>query len=356
MSFFSKNQALGVDFGTASIKAVELELRGGKPYLINYGEAELLSPEKKSAMPVRSFKEDATLRFKALLDRLQSKSDGVCISMPAFLGLISLIDFPEMTDQELESAVKFEAKKYVPSALEDVALSWERVGTREHADKDGRAHPSKIEVLLVAALNKDVWQYEGYTKAVARTMNLLELETFSIARSVIGSDPGVFLVIDIGARASNFIIVEDGYVKMSRNLDAGGIDITRTLSEGLNIALDRAETLKTSGKDFLTKAESAIIFPGIEMIVSEGKRMIGIWGEKHPERAIERVILSGGTARFTGLPEYFNGHFGIPVSVADPWRTIVCPEALAPKIEEMGTAFSAAIGLALYGLEIRKNK
>ena len=355
MSLFSKKQALGVDFGTASIKAVELELRGGKPYLINYGEAELMSPEKKSAMPVRSFKEDATLRFKALLDRVDPKADGVCISMPAFLGLISLIDFPEMTDQELESAVKFEAKKYIPSALEDVALSWERVGTREHSE-GGKAHPSKIEVLLVAALNKDVWQYEGYVKAVNRAMKLLELETFSIARAVVGNAPGVFLVIDIGARASNLIVVEDGFVKMSRNLDAGGMDITRTLSEGLNIALDRAETLKKSGKDFLTKAESAIIFPGIEMIVGEGKRMIAIWNEKHPDHAVTDIVLSGGSARFAGLPEYFHAQLNLPVTLADPWRTIVCPSELAPKVHDMGSSFSAAIGLALYGLEIQKGK
>ncbi len=355
MALFSKKQAIGIDFGTASIKAVELELRGGKPYLINYGEAELMSPEKKSAMPVRSFKEDATLRFKALLDRVAPKSDGVCISMPAFLGLISLIDFPEMTDVELESAVKFEAKKYIPSALEDVALSWERVGTKEHTE--GRtAHPSKIEVLLVAALNKDVWQYEGYAKAVNRTMKLLELETFSIARAVIGNDPGVFLVIDIGARASNLIVMEDGFVKMSRNLDAGGIDITRTLSEGLNIALDRAETLKRSGKDFLMKAESAIIFPGIEMIVGEGKRMIASWNEKHPDHAVASIVLSGGSARFAGLPEYFHVQLDLPVALADPWRGIVCPGELASNIQNMGSSFSSAIGLALYGLEIQKNK
>lgn len=353
MSFFSKHRALGVDFGTASIKAVELELHGGKPQLINYGEAELLSPEKRSAMPIRSFKEDATLRFKALLDRMQPKADGVCISMPAFLGLISLVDFPEMTDKELEDAVKFEAKKYIPSTLEDVALSWERVGMREH-DEKGKAHPSKIEVLLVAALNKDVWQYEGYVKAVSRSMKLLELETFSIARAVVGNDPGVVLIIDSGARASNLIIVEDGYVKMSRNLDAGGIDVTRTLSEGLNIALDRAEMLKKSGKDFLNNAESSIIFPGMEMIVEEGRRMIGGWNSKRPERTVERIILSGGTARFTGLSEYFGNQLKLPITISDPWRTIAYPESLAPKINELGTSFSVALGLALYGLETEK--
>ncbi|NTW75601.1 MAG: type IV pilus assembly protein PilM [Candidatus Moranbacteria bacterium] len=359
MGMFSKERFLGVDFGTESIKAVEVELRGGRPFLTNYGEAQLFPPHDPQKPAVRSFREDMAVRFRVLLEKMKPETKEVCISMPSFLGLISLIEFPEMTDAELEEAVKFEARKYIPSPLEDVSLSWESIGGSKDGNSDNHEEPKKrkTEVLLVAALNKDVWQYQGYVNAVSYKMKLLELETFSIVRAVVGSTPGTFLVIDIGARAANIILVEDGYVKKSRSIDAGGRDITRSLAESLNISPDRADSLKKSGKDFLNAKDVAVIFPAIETIVSEATRMADSWKAKRPDGKIDSIILSGGTGRLTGLVQYFTKKLGIPATLSDPWQMVSYPPILQPKIESIGAAFSAAIGLALYGsAEAEKRK
>lgn len=370
MGMFSKERFLGVDFGTESIKAMELELRNGRPFLTNYGEATLFHPHDST----RSFREDITARLHALLAKMHPETKEMCISMPSFLGLISLIDFPEMTDSELEEAVRFEARKYIPSPLEEVSLSWEALKAKESvetgkekgsADVPGKEiHPAdagkegvdakkekaqRTEVVLVAALNKDVQQYETYVSAVGYDMKLLELETFSIPRAVVGNDPGTFLVIDIGARAANLILVEDGYVKKSRSIDTGGRDITRSLAESLNISPDRADALKKSGKDFLNAKDVAVIFPAIETIVNEAGRMIDSWKLKRPDGKIDNIVLSGGTGRLTGLTQYLSRKLGIPATLSDPWRSISYPPALQPKIESIGASFSTAIGLALYG-------
>ena len=355
---FAKERFLGVDFGTESIKAVELELRAGQPFLVNYGEVPLLTPYDSKKPATRSFHEDMAVKFKALLERMQPETNQICISMPSFLGLISLIEFPEMTDSELEEAVRFEARKYIPSALEDVSLSWESLGTKDAvgtaSEKDAKNR--KTEVLLVAALNKDVWQYEGYVSSGGYEMKLLELETFSIIRSVVGSDLGTFLVIDIGARAANVILVENGYVKKSRSIDAGGRDITRALSESLNISVDRADTLKKSTKDFLNAKDVAVIFPAIETIINESGRMVESWKTTRLDGKIDSVILSGGTGHMTGLPQYLSKKLGLPVKLSDPWRTISYLPILQPKIALIGASFSAAIGLALYAIADAEKK
>ncbi|NTW46457.1 MAG: type IV pilus assembly protein PilM [Candidatus Moranbacteria bacterium] len=359
MGVFSKDRFLGVDFGTESIKAVELELRGGSAYLTNYGEATLFSPQDPKRPAVRSFQEDIAIHFRALLTRMNPGTREVCISMPSFLGLISLIDFPQMTDAELEEAVRFEARKYIPSPLEEVSLSWESIGRKSEPDPSAdaaSAASSRTEVLLVAALNKDVAQYEGYVKSVGYGMKLLELETFSIVRAVVGERSGTSLVIDVGARAANLILVEDGFVKKSRSIDAGGRDITRALAESLNISSDRADALKKSGKDFLNAKDVAIILPAIETIVSEADRMIGAWKAKRPGAEIGRIILSGGTSRLAGLPQYLSKRLGIPAELSDPWKSVEIPSALRPKIGSIGSSFSVAIGLALFGVAEAKRK
>lgn len=150
---FSQDRFLGVDFGTESVKAVELRIRGGRPYISNYGEAALF-PKDRQRSSARSLREEVAVRFRALLERLQPGTDEVCISIPSYLGLIFLVDFPEMTSQELAEAVQFEARKYIPSPLDEVSLSWEAVGEYEFSDS-GKTM-KKTEVLLVAALQKDI--------------------------------------------------------------------------------------------------------------------------------------------------------------------------------------------------------
>lgn len=344
---------LGIDFGTSLIKAVELTLEEGKPKLLNYGQVDLARLERGIMTGENSHDEEVVLYLRALLEKLQPKSEGAYAAMPAFTGLVSLIELPEMDEDDLKEAIQFEAHKYIPSALEDVALSWEVVGMHPSAE----GGPARMEILLVAALNKEVARYRKYVQDVHLKMNFLELETFSLIRSVIDHEPGVFLVIDIGSRATNLVLVDDGLVKVSRNLDAGGKDVTRTLTDSLSITPERAESLKKSDKDFLNQPASALVFPALETIASEAKRMLAGYAAKYPEKQCQGVILSGGTARLAGLTDYYARAFGLPVRIGNPWEHIAYDPALTTVIEELGTSFSVALGLALVGIdEIRHEK
>lgn len=343
---FGKPHFLGIDFGTASIKAVELSVKNGRPVLINYGLVSLADLEKGTPPAGRSYDEEIVLHLKALMKRMKPKSRGAYVAMPAFIGLISLIELPLMEESELQEAIRFEAHKYIPSSLDDVALSWEVVGAHTVAG-DG----TKMEVLLVAALNKEVTRYEQYVTRSGLTLNFLELETFSLVRSIIGKDPGLSLVIDIGSRATNLVLVEDGLVKVSRNLDVGGRDVTRVLAEGLNITQERAKILKKSGKDFLTVPESALVFPSLQMIASEAERMLAAYRERHSGVQCRQIVLSGGTAHFTGLVRYYSNIFKLPVLLGNPWRNIHYDPLLEKKVQEFGTSFSVALGLALSGTD-----
>jgi type IV pilus assembly protein PilM len=346
--FFGKTKRyfLGIDFGTSLIKAVELVFEGGKVSLSNYGQVDLARLERGELTEGNTYDDEVVLYLRALLASFHPESRSAYVAMPAFIGLISLVDLPEMNDDELKEAVKFEAHKYVPSSLEDVALSWEVAGT--HVDENGQ---KRMEILLVAALKKEVQRYQQYVAAVNLDMEFLELETFSLARSVVGQEEGLTLLIDIGSRATNLILVEDGAVKMSRNLNVGGRDVTRTLEESLEVTVERAEVLKKSTQDFLTTPESAILFPTFETIASEGMRMLQSFSTQYPGKACQEIVLSGGTGQMTGLVGYYTQVFGLPVRVGDPWQRISYDPSVADDIKRLGTSFSVAIGLAFSGID-----
>lgn len=349
----SKKTYLGVDFGTSSIKIVELGVENKEPVLLNYGEISLSVLENMRSSDQGNYDAQITIFLRALLERMRSETKEVYVAMPAFIGLIALVEFPQMSEAELKDAIQFEAHKYIPSPLEEVALSWEIVGEHEEVSQGNiEKKITKLEVLLVAALNKEVERYESYIKAIGYDMQLLELETFSMVRSTVREANDAYLVVDIGSRATNFVLVENRLVKMSRNLDVGGQDITRTLTESLSISYDRAESLKKSDKDFLNSRESRITFLSLEMIAGEINRMLEARQAKNPNaQKIHGIILSGGTAGMKGITEYFSELLGMPVEVANPWRGIRYDQALQGAINRMGTSYSVALGLALRGAE-----
>ncbi|MDP2838298.1 MAG: type IV pilus assembly protein PilM [Candidatus Moranbacteria bacterium] len=342
-----KSYFLGIDFGTSLIKVVELTLDGDEPKLHNYGQVDLLRLEKGAVSDGNTYDDEVVLYLKALLERFHAKGDAAYVAMPAFIGLISLMELPEMNEDELKEAIPFEAHKYIPSSLDDVALSWEVVGRREATETSA----AKMEVLLVAALKKEVARYRGYIEGAKLKMTFLELETFSLVRSVVGNDPGLFLVIDIGSRTTNLVLVDEGVVKMSRNIDAGGKNITRTLTESLHVTVERAEALKKSDRDYLNVLPGALTFSTLDIIADEATRMLAAYKTKHSDKACNGILLSGGSASLTGLVQYYSKVFKLPVSIGDPWRRVKHEAAAALDIKRLGTSFSIALGLALAGID-----
>ena len=354
-----RNHFIGIDFGTSSIKVVELSYENQKAKLENYGVVDLNwagQGEQSHGPGVSSYEQKLNDALKGLIAKMKLKSGlHAYISIPGFSGLITIIELPEMQQDELARAIQFEAHKYIPSSLDEVAMSWEIVEHIEAgktlAQNLGKEGGKRIKVLLVAAPKKDIEHYDRLVSGANFEVSAIELETFSIARSLVGEDTGNFFIIDIGSRATNIILLEKGVVRVNRNIDAGGNEITTAISDSMNISRQRAEIFKKGDKDLINIRESALIIPVLELIASESKRILSAYREKNKDLRIDGVFLSGGTSRMKGLDEYFSRSLGLPVTLGNPWRRISSDDEVKPLIKELGSSFSVALGLALRGME-----
>ena len=212
---FGKNKFLGIDIGNSSIKIVEIKIGNNKPVLSNYAWITLPMVPGEAQ---KDFSEEALAEYlRRILRSAKFKSKEAYVSMPAFGGLITLIEFPEMSKEDLDQAIKFEAHKYIPTSLDDIALSWDILNKKgsslvrnreseELGDKT-EASDAKLQVLLVAAPKSKVKRYEKIVKEAGLDLNLIEIESFSLMRSLVGNDTGNFMIVDIGYRLCNIILV-----------------------------------------------------------------------------------------------------------------------------------------------------
>lgn len=340
---FGKSTIVGLDFGASSIKAVELLMTDKETALVSFGEVNLKKIEDGLPQDApRSFDEEIILRVRALFRKMNITTDKISMSLPSYIGLVSLAEFPYLDDQELANAVGFEAKKYIPSKLEDVILSWDilRIEPPSEAIPGG-----KMEVLLTAALRKEVERHENYLTGLGVKPLFEELEIFSSARALTRGRAGTQMIIDIGSKITNLIVVQDGQVQANSMVKIGGKDITQTIAATMNIGTDRADDLKKSGVDLLNSIESGLQFPALETVLVEFKRLQELVIQKNPEALCQEIILSGGGAQLIGLPAFFEKKMNMPAQLGDPWKGVKMPKNFV-RSDYFDTEFTVALGVA----------
>ena len=355
--FFKKNIFLGVDIGTASIKMVEIKYNDGKALLTNYGSVVIRDVAMEAYAGPSIHKAIATL-----LQRMDVDGGRVYVSLPGSNGLIALLEFPEMDEKELEQAIRFEAHKYIPAEMDDVALSWEIVRKSESAKKkllkkeeeikeNGNTLGNRQEVLLVGALKSDVSLLSSRFQKAHHDIHAIEIESFSLVRSLASDIRQEVLIVDMGHSICNFILARDGVIRISRNIDIGGKSITETIADSMNVSLSRAEAMKKGNKNLFEEKGLSLTFSSLEVVLKETTRIISSYEKKHTGKKVSRIILSGGAASMKGMQGFFEKRTGIRTELGDPWKQVTYDQALDPFVQEMGSSFSVAIGLAMRGIE-----
>lgn len=354
---FGKNTFLGLDIGSSAIKIAEIKVENNRPILSNYAWMDLVGSDGKP-YPI-SF--DGTLPeyLKRLLKEAKIKNPNVYFSVPAAGALIALIEFPEIAEEDLNQAVRFEAHKYIPTSLDEVVLSWDIVSRPSHQPslvKDATKPVSsgketeKMQVLLVAAPKNKIIKYEILSKASGMRLKSLEIESFSLVRSLIGNDLGNFVIVDIGEKICNIILVEKGIIKVNRNIEAGGRDFTKTIARNMGVDEGRAEKTKCSGKNFF-ESDSNLTFPVLDIIVGEIKRVLSAYYKNEANTRLHGIVLTGGMASLPGLDKYFQEAIKTKVTIGNCVGRLDCEQKLATRLKEINNRFSVAVGLALKGME-----
>ncbi|RJO59360.1 hypothetical protein C4546_02575 [Candidatus Parcubacteria bacterium] len=372
MPLFSIKQSyLGIDIGGSAIKLVELKSVNNRPTLVTYGFA-----EKRSDLLKNSVSEE----MRAIVEALKQVTKAARVSsrlavtaLPSFTVFSSIISLPQMSKKELMSAVKWEAKKFVPMPVEEMILDWEVLkedslaakvsginaqGQVNHKEANmpspetaGKTSAKDLKVLLTAAPKNLVQKYMEIFKAADLQLVALETEAFSVERSLIGHDKAPIMIVDIGAIATDIVVFSEGIPMLTRSIDVGGDTITKTIASTLRVNPERAEQFK---RDFFISTQTASqsnIPKAIEFVVNsitnEIRYVLNLYQNQNTGRNIEKIVLAGGSAFLTNLPEYFTKLFNIRTYIGDPWGRVAYPVELKPVWNEIGPRFAVAVGLAL---------
>ncbi|MBI2052927.1 MAG: type IV pilus assembly protein PilM [Candidatus Ryanbacteria bacterium] len=352
LKFFEKDRSvLGIDIGTSSLKIVQARKDKERGVLETYGElavsnyasgdlgrAAILADEKVTEM-IRDLAKEAGVNAKRAL-----------VSVPLRYSFITTIEMPELADEELQNAVPFESRRYIPIPVSEVLLDWSRIPAigEEGGDKKNRA-----SILLIAVQREIIEKYKRIIESAGLEFVGYEIEVFSSARLAGAWMRQANMFIDMGAASTKISIVSGGVVGAVHNVDRGSQQLSMAISQSLGIDFKRAELMKHD-LGMIQRPEAAgirhTIIPLLDFVFDEANRLRSSYRRKSGV-TVDKAILLGGGSLMPGFIDYAIEKLGIEVVLINPFGQFQYPVFLQAKLKNIAPIFSVAASLALRMLQ-----
>lgn len=334
---------MGIELGSSAIKVVELEKTNQHFQLVTYGIAKHDRAVVESSAQLN--KQHRIDSLRRILNEARVTTHKVVAALPAMNVFHTTIELPLMPDKDMDSAIHWEVKRLVPLPVDKMSIDWHIIPTNNQTEK------KSMRVIITAAPKEIINHYMEIFKQANLQLVGLETEINAMRRSLIGEQPGNYLVIDFGATNTNMVIFADQVPMMVRNVEIGGETITMNIVNAMQVTPDRAEQFRNSlgiqtKNDAPHPAARAIQFVIDSMIIKELERFIQTF-KNTEHKNIDQVIITGGCAHLKNLPEHLEEILKINVSIGNPWQKIQYAQELEPNLAAIGSEMAVVIGLAL---------
>jgi type IV pilus assembly protein PilM len=344
MLFGKKQSLVGLDIGSHSIKAVELEPQPNKTWrLTRWG----ISPPLAEAI-VEGEIMDRQLVTDAISNLFESrgiKSRNVVAAVSGRAVIVKKITMNRLSADDAQQAVYWEAEQHVPYDINDVSLDFEIVGP---APND----PKQMQVLLVAAKKDMVMSFGDLIREAGLTPVVVDVDSFAAQNALEANydfaPEEVIAILNVGGEITNINIIQAGVPYFTKDLQVGGNTFIEAAQRKFN--LSQAEAAAAVRGESGSNLELAPVIEqaldGLSTALERAQAFLRTSGEAG---AISRIMLCGGSAMTPGVPEFMQRRFGVTTEVANPLARVAYDPALfaGQDVKKVAPLLTVGIGLAL---------
>jgi len=167
--FGKKENIVGLDIGSHSIKMVQVSAKNGSLKLLNLGVA---SVPREAFAEGRVSKADQVAKcIQQLAGHLKIKDKLVATSISGYEVMIKKIELPMMTEAELENRMQVELGQYIPYNIEEVDVDYQIMDLVKE-------RPNYMDVLLVAAKKESVNDYVSLIRMAGLDPVVVDVDFF----------------------------------------------------------------------------------------------------------------------------------------------------------------------------------
>lgn len=295
-------RVIGLDIGSYSVKAIEIEFGLRQLELIDFFEEKYpLSATPPSSEQIQKTIENLFLRSGLTLPfKLVASLSGLYVSSKN-------ITLPFTDKVKIKQTLPFELEEHIPFALEDIIFDYQLIATTEKS-----AH------LLVLIAPKDMIQERlALFPQKELSPDLLTSDAvslYNLTTSAYWQAPEtLYAIVNIGHQQTSVCIVEEGKISQVRSISLGGYAITQAIQETYRLSLEDAERAKIDNGFVLTDSSSGVSKDQIKFSDCI-KKALDPWVNQLSQTfqsvrskgkgVVRKLYLTGGSSLLRNLPAY----------------------------------------------------
>jgi type IV pilus assembly protein PilM len=354
-------QPIGLDIGRDAIKMLQLEVVGESS-----GGAD--KSVRATAGALKEFPQEAKLQSQsrmALLPEMlrqmlrQNPFVGrtIATALPREFLSVKNLRLPLMPEEELESAVKFEARNIFPFDTEDAQIRCLPAGEVR------QGNDVLQEVIVLAARNQDVNGFVEQMHACGVVISSLDIEACALFRGVERftrrreDEQEVHVLVDVGLASTQVVIGKGRDISFLKQIDIGGMQFQEAISRKLSISIEEAQALRrrlaetidspAEKKDPVRQAVFDATRSVMEQLGRELSLCLRYQSVTFRGQRPTRLRLMGGEGADTHLQEILNSILTIPIEAPRPLYSIDSSKLKSLQRQQAMGEWALVLGLAL---------
>jgi len=325
---------IGLHVGSYSVKAVAVSHAQEKYELLKYS--------------IKPIGDNLSETIKQVYNGLSAKNAPVAVSVAGPSVVVRYVEMPSMTEEELQSAMTFEAEKVIPYKIEDVELDFIKVEDLPN---------NKISVIIVAVKKDLIQETLKPIEEAGITPFVLDIDSFALMNAFVNAkidSENLCGLINIGANRTNLNIIKADKSYLARDIGIGGDKITRLLAESMSVEAKEAQTIKEDKLNSFTslsEEERKDISSALDIALSEladELRLSLDFFENRYASAVGKFYISGGTSKPEIVGSVLGKLFGGEVLRWNPLENLsISPSIDAEALNKVKSELAIAVGLGL---------
>lgn len=343
---------LTLNIGATRLALAEFDVRPGRgPALQRHTFGEL--PEGAADAP-ETFGVELEQALRGMMAQAGIKPGRTMVALSGQMAFPRFVKVLAESPEKMREQIRFEVEQNVPFPLGEAIWSDALVGQPDAGEQ---------HVMIVAARSDLV---DAVTRGLLNAgcePELVDVAPVSLYNAVRFNYPeaeGCTLVVDIGARCTNLVFVEQDRI-FYRTIPVAGNTITAEIAKAFGLSQEDAETFKRERGLVAQGGAFAVDDPDVDRLSkvirnvmtrlnAEVTRSISFYRSQQEGNAPVRVLLSGASAQLPYMQNFFEEKLQVEVDFLNPFQTVAYPEGI--DTEQFGRdAFSLPV---LVGLALRR--
>jgi len=346
---FSSNRILALNVGASKVVLAEFAVRSGRaPELTNYGMSEMGGdPETETSVgphlvsAIREIMKTCGIRPAPLMLSLSGQ-----MVFPRFVRL------PAVAEDKLLQMVQYEVEQNVPFPMSEIVWNHQFIGDATMGEQSA---------MIVAAKTENVREITDHVVAMGLEPEIVDvapMALYNCLRYNYSQLDGCTVLLDVGARSTNLIFIEDEKI-YNRCIPVAGNAITQEVAKSFQISFEEAEALKrqvafvslggvTATEDETAERVSKVVRNVVTRLHAEINRSVNFYRSQQGGSAPIRMFLTGGSSVMPHLDTFFRDKLQIEVNYLNPFENVGISNRInSDRVSMDAFVLAESVGLAL---------